>query len=273
MIFKKCKLTDLPLIRDLLVDSFSNYFFSVNPSVEELKEKLESLNFDGGNSLIMYIENKPVGIAICGVKGDIVHLGPMGIITKYQGQGYGKELLKRIIELHKENGFKKLILEVICQNKKAYDLYKNTGFKTVRKLRGFRSFTKILNFEPSIRVIQKTPDEALEHFNCFHKDEYLSWQFSYDCIKKSNCNFAFLAYNGEEVAGYSILKDTRIADIGLKKNGPSFEVFKALISAMFSASLFMFIFDLPEEDVKIKYFEEIKFDVFFDQYEMSLGLK
>jgi|GEM_PF-4428698 len=273
MIFKRCKKEYLPIIRNVLADSFANYFFPVNPSLEELDEKLESLSVDYGNSLIMYENNEPAGIAVCGVKGEVTHLGPMGIALKYQGQGYGKELLKALIELHKENGFKKIILEVICENKKAYELYKNTGFKTTRKLRGFKSGSKKLNFIPSIIIEKKSFDEVLKYFDIFHKGDNPGWQLSYECVKITKPEFAFSAYIDGKIAGYCLLKGTRIADIALKKNGLSFDVFKALISAAFAASSFIFIFDLPEEDISVKYFEDAGFEKFFDQYEMIFGLK
>lgn len=272
MIFRTCEKEDLPIIRDVLADSFSNYFFPVNPSVEELGDKLESLSVDYGNSLLMYEDNEPIGIAICGVKGEVTHLGPMGIALKHQGQGYGKELLRALIELHKKNGFKKILLEVICENKNAHELYKNAGFKITRKLRGFKGISKNLSFAPSIKVEKKSPDEALKYFDLLHKGDNPGWQLSYECAKTTKPEFAFSAYIDGQIAGYCLLKGTRIADIALKKDGLSFDVFKALISAAFAVSSFIFIFDLAQEDISVKYFEETGFDKFFDQYEMIFDL-
>lgn len=271
MIFRKCGEKDVPLIREILVDSFSNYFFHVNPSEEELKEQLYALNFDADNSLLAYLDNEPIGVAVCGARGDTIHLGPMGIVTKYQGQGYGKELLEKTIELHRGNKFKKILLEVIRQNSRAYHLYRNAGFTVTRKLCGLKSMSRAAAFDKSVKVVKEDPKQILKCFHDFHEDDYLAWHCAYESVEKANPGYGFCAYAGDELAGYAMLKYFRLLDITCKPSASgvaAFEIFKALMSSAFEVSSFIFIYDLLEEDIRVKYFTDMGFEKFFEQYEM-----
>ncbi|MFH1453346.1 MAG: GNAT family N-acetyltransferase [Armatimonadota bacterium] len=269
MIFKRCKEEDLPLIREVMADSFSTYFYNVNPTVEELKEHFESISINYPLSIIMYMDNGPAGLAVCGARGQTVHLGPMGVITKYQGHGYGKELLKKTIALAKEAGFKKMVLEVACDNTAACGLYKSTGFKTTRKLKRFQYFNIMPEgVDPSFTTVKKEPGEILKCFNEFHKNENPSWLCAYETVEETKSDFGLTVHKGEEVLGYALCKDTKIVDIAAEE----FEPFKALINAVFEKSSYLFILDLPEEDIRVKYFKELGFIEFLEHYEMEYAL-
>lgn len=50
--------------------------------------------------------------------------------TKYQGRGYGKELLKCAITMMQERGIEPIILHVALWNERAFHMYETNGFET-----------------------------------------------------------------------------------------------------------------------------------------------
>ncbi|SHK01310.1 Acetyltransferase (GNAT) family protein [Anaerobranca californiensis DSM 14826] len=54
-----------------------------------------------------------------------------GIHPEFQGKGYGKNLLRYLINNLLQEGFKYLNLAVTKENVKAYNLYKNFPFSVV----------------------------------------------------------------------------------------------------------------------------------------------
>ena len=57
-----------------------------------------------------------------------------GVRKKYQGEGIGDELIKKIPKILSVNKGSRFILEVLENNVPAQNLYKKYGFQVVRKL-------------------------------------------------------------------------------------------------------------------------------------------
>lgn len=59
------------------------------------------------------------------------HYGTIGlfVLKKYWAKGIGTKLIDTIIDWAKENGIKKINLEVVINNKRAIELYERKGFK------------------------------------------------------------------------------------------------------------------------------------------------
>ena len=58
----------------------------------------------------------------------------LGILKKYQGKGYGKELLSHILNLACENNLSEISIRVKESNEIAYNMYKKFGFKEISKI-------------------------------------------------------------------------------------------------------------------------------------------
>ena len=86
---------------------------------------------------------------------DEVHLLNIGVDRRYQGQGHGARLLRRIIDDARSAGAVRLLLEVRPSNRQAIDFYRHFGFSQVgvrrasspaapgRRSAGFRQGTAI----------------------------------------------------------------------------------------------------------------------------------
>jgi len=58
------------------------------------------------------------------------------ILDKYQGKGYGKLLMEKVLEEVKTKNIKKIKLSVDEKNSKAYLMYKKYGFETIKEKDG-----------------------------------------------------------------------------------------------------------------------------------------
>ena len=64
---------------------------------------------------------------------NIGHVEEWFVSKKYRGQNIGKELWNKLMIFFKDNNVQVIKLEVFSQNKPAFRLYKNMGFKTLDK--------------------------------------------------------------------------------------------------------------------------------------------
>lgn len=61
----------------------------------------------------------------------------LGILKKYQGKGYGKELLSYILNLASQNHLPEISIRVKESNEIAYNMYKKFGFKEILKINSY----------------------------------------------------------------------------------------------------------------------------------------
>ena len=78
-----------------------------------------------------------IGYTIIQVIVDELHLLNICIAPKFQGQGYGRELLNKVIELADEHSASVVLLEVRRSNHRAQQLYLQSGFNEVSVRRGY----------------------------------------------------------------------------------------------------------------------------------------
>jgi len=112
------------------------------PSVESTDDFIRRNIVNNYAEFVAVVEGRVVGWAdiIPFEKKIMKHAGllGMGVIAEHRGKGIGKALLSRTIEQAKENGLKRVELEVFAYNSVAIALYSQLGFElegTKRKAR------------------------------------------------------------------------------------------------------------------------------------------
>ena len=87
-------------------------------------------SLDAGNSTIVLKDNKNIlGYAFFSVIGTDSHLLNITVSKRYQGKGYGKKILKKVLLQSKVLGASIVFLEVRVSNHKAINFYEKFGFK------------------------------------------------------------------------------------------------------------------------------------------------
>jgi ribosomal protein S18 acetylase RimI-like enzyme len=81
------------------------------------------------STILVMKDDEIVGFNVVRVDEDTAHIGPVGVIPKYQRQGIMKAVLHESFKRLQEDGIKVAKLEADRSNARAIDLYTKFGFK------------------------------------------------------------------------------------------------------------------------------------------------
>lgn len=86
---------------------------------------------------VVKVDNKVVAYGGVWLLFDEGHVTNIAVHPKYRGCGYGKALLEDMMKCAKESDIKAMTLEVRVSNEAAINLYKQYGFVSVAKRKGY----------------------------------------------------------------------------------------------------------------------------------------
>lgn len=81
------------------------------------------------NYIVLEVDEKVVGYCGVWIVTDEAHITNIAILPEYRGRKLGEALLRRIMDLARENGAKTMTLEVRVSNNVAQSLYRKLGFE------------------------------------------------------------------------------------------------------------------------------------------------
>ena len=103
-------------------------------SVEDIYyDEAQEYDFDKG-AIFIKLDNVTVSYGQIIVENQITNIVNFGIIEKYRKEGYGKALLKYLLDIAIDNNFPKISLRVDSNNIVAYKLYISLGFNVKKEL-------------------------------------------------------------------------------------------------------------------------------------------
>lgn len=142
---KKAIEKDTPLILSFIKElaEYEKLLDEVEATEEILKKSLFG-DKKVAECLLAYENEKPVGFALyfynfstfLGKPG--IYLEDLFVKPEYRGKGYGKELLKYLAKLTKEQNYGRLEWWVLDWNKPSIEFYKNLGAKPMDEWTVFR---------------------------------------------------------------------------------------------------------------------------------------
>ena len=111
-----------------------------------LPESGRALDIDGRHSFYKAISSHFVGfwymlanediigtVAVREMNGNDCELKSLYLLEKYQGQGYGRQLLEKAVNFAKNCGYEKMYLDSLSTSTRAVKLYRKFGFKDTEK--------------------------------------------------------------------------------------------------------------------------------------------
>ncbi len=104
---------------------------SVFPYHWTLRNLQSSLASENMGIVLRESSGKLIGYFITLDIVDELELLKIAVGKEFQGKGYGRLLMQKVIELAKHLGMNSVFLEVRESNTPAIELYKSTGFKTI----------------------------------------------------------------------------------------------------------------------------------------------
>ena len=165
--------------------AFENYFVKLPNDVEYWKSRFVTARVDWELSFGMFDEEKLVGFIINGIDK---HNGKLtayntgtGILPEYRGSAIVDKIYAHAIPRLKEKGIEKCLLEVICENEKAINVYERIGFRITRTL---KTFSGNLPKNNSGKTLQEWHfSEVLK--SELYRPQHYSWDNSAGAIKIS----------------------------------------------------------------------------------------
>ncbi len=98
--------------------------------VEETQDVIEiAMNSEFMKCYGAYLENKLIGICSISYGTTQASIFGFGIAPGCQGRGYGRRLLKQVMNMLRNKGTEVITLHVGSENARAYSLYTSVGFK------------------------------------------------------------------------------------------------------------------------------------------------
>lgn len=83
-------------------------------------------------SLVMFSDELVSAFLLASVYcANIVHVHQLSVHPKLKGQGYGKKLIRQLVDISKETGIEAISLESLVQNTEANRFYDKLGFEII----------------------------------------------------------------------------------------------------------------------------------------------
>lgn len=274
---------------EIIYEAFKNAFADYDMPLLTSNQLLQMITRRGFNSILSFgafNDNELVSFTLNGIgnwngKNTAYDTGT-GTINEYRGKGLAKKIFQESVPVLKENGISQYLLEVLQQNDKAINLYKNQGFEVIREFDYYTANKKDIKFSNRelndnylIKEVE-IPDYII--VNTFW-DFSPSWQNSFDSINRTAQNFKTIGvFNDSKLVGYGIteLNTGDITQLAVHKNhrrkGIGTILLKQLINNIPGESIK--IINIDKKDILIKsLLKSIDIQPDGSQFEMIFSLK
>lgn len=212
-------------IHEAFIDAFSEYEVPIDMPVEKLREMMVTRDLNPDWSVGCFDGDLLVGFILTGYREKdgvkTCYDGGTGVIKAYQRKGIGEMMLKELLQLLKEKGVSRFVLEVLENNTPAINLYEKYGFAKTRKLQCFEIEKQKLRPVPDrgfgVSVVNPaTVVENEEKYNLFTP----TWQNEIRSVLNVRENYTFVSLScTSRVLCYGYVHKTKgdIPQIGILK--------------------------------------------------------
>jgi ribosomal protein S18 acetylase RimI-like enzyme len=173
--FKPASEFSISQTADLLTQGFEGYFVPIHITAPVLLTMMRRDSIDLTESRIIHKDDELIGVALIARRGWTSRLAAMGLISSARNSGAGTWAMERLIEEAKSRNEKEMVLEVIEQNTAGVKLYQKVGFKTVRRLIGYKLENPQVDLQEELHEIDI---RELARLVTYHGLKDLPWQLS-----------------------------------------------------------------------------------------------
>ena len=193
-------------LADLLTRGFEGYFVPVHINDSALLNMLRRDSIDLYASRVLMKDDEPIGAGLIARRGWTSRLAAMGIVSSARNGGAGTWAMEHLVEEARARGDKEMLLEVIEQNTAGVKLYQKVGFKTIRRLVGYKLE------EPNVESVDELEEidiRDLARLITFHGLKDLPWQLSGVTIAHHTPPSRAFRLND----AYCLISDTGLVDV------------------------------------------------------------
>ncbi len=134
------RLRDCTLIEALEAwnTGFEGYFFDMTMDIDRFTSRFAHEGLSPDLSIVAFEGDKPVGIVVSGVRmiggKKTAWNGGTGVAKSLRGRGIGKILIEEALEIYRNEGVERAVLEAVSENKAAITLYEKSGYHIKERL-------------------------------------------------------------------------------------------------------------------------------------------
>lgn len=273
------------IIYESFIEAFSDYSVNIFLPYEDFEKMLIGKGFNSEISIGLFHEEKLIGFILNGKrewngKETAYDMGT-ALLPSYRGYGFSKKMIKEILKLLKEKNVEQYLLEVIQDNKNAFELYKAHDFKISRDFSVFQlkknSCIPSASIPYKIETVSEISDNMWEIFKTFW-DFSPSWQNSINSVKAVKEIFSYVVVKDKNnIIGYGIIEKNsgKIPQLAVDKNYRNKNIGKNIINRLTSCTDGDFIkfinIDRKCENIE-KFLKSLNFEISSLQYEMMLEI-
>ncbi len=118
----------------LINEAYADYFVPLRVTPYQIPRMDEAYDVDLGRSVVAFVGEEPVGMALLGRRGARGWVHSVGTLPRWRRCGIARAMVAQVIARAAEEGVEELSLEVFVQNLPAYRLYESLGFQPRREL-------------------------------------------------------------------------------------------------------------------------------------------
>lgn len=205
-------LSELPvkMVSELWNQSFAEYLTNVSMPLDRLIDRITNEGLSLERSFACYVNEVPAAIVMNGfreVGGSLVAWnGGTAVMPSFRGSGIGKALMVRNLELYKEAGVTRAILEAISSNEVAIQLYKRQGYSIIDRLK-LHSCDQLsaIALDPDTHTyeLSRSPAAGAAAIPWYQRCDV--WQAGLQSLRNGECIFAT---KENQIVGYGLIRRT-----------------------------------------------------------------
>lgn len=148
--------------------AYSDYYVDIVLNEQSMNALILRDAVEMSASVAAVSDGHIVGVAMLAIRDTVGWIGGVGVIPAKRGEGIGRAMMTYLLEQAEKRGIKRLYLEVIEQNQRAFKLYESLGFTITRRLTILSRKAQATTAEPCIQLDTMSSQEALALFETHH---------------------------------------------------------------------------------------------------------
>ncbi len=269
--------TPIQQLTECFNKAFENYFVPLKLDEEQIRNKIKSENILFENSAGVTIDNELAGFILIGIdfENRLAYNGGTGIIPSYRGQKLTEKMYAFLLPQLKKMRVQTHLLEVICENRKAMNIYGVLGYAVTRKVICYKGKISDVGNAHVLREIKLPKEAEVERF-WNHKPTYQNTLFYIN--NNPGQHKAFGAFENDTLIGYIIFdKDSlRVKQFGVAPNfrntGIGHQLFYQVQQQNPETTVVLINVDENDRETN-SFLHRIGFEKLIEQYEMCLETK
>jgi ribosomal protein S18 acetylase RimI-like enzyme len=189
-------------------EGFQGYSVDMTLTLDKFLARISSQGISPEHSFIAFIEGKPVGFLLNGIRnnshGRFAWNGGTAVVPAFRGKKVGSSLVNAALDLYKQESVNVAMLEAISDNQPAVSLYQKCGYGIVDELTFLQSDGPIENFELIGSYLRQTVAPAAVSSLSFYREES-PWQGQWQTLALSHGEAVILSEANTPV-GYALFK-------------------------------------------------------------------